>query len=184
MVGKGDRDYLLTAPVIHRIIGDRCNDPPTLDVIEQRLGEVAETLKGTVIEGFSDTQPTKAWSASKKRRAAEDHTETRWHTLADRLAVVSGKAVLGSLARWSKAEFNVSFGSGTIISSMTSAEISSELRVFLERVERCAELAPGLSRLDRRRRLAGLRNACFHVYVFRNYAAVLPRNRVVVDSGA
>lgn len=137
---KEIENFLLVPSVIHRIIAQRCNESPTLDEIEQHLGDLAEILKNEVIEGFTDTEPTSSWTASKKRKAAEQHTDTRWGTLTDRLTVIPGKSALSLMARWSKEQFNVSFGRGTIVATMTPVDIPSHLRIFLDTVERCKPL--------------------------------------------
>jgi predicted ATPase len=137
---KEIENYLLMPGVIQRVIAERCADPPAVADLEQRLDELAESFKERVIEGFSDTEPTKGWKASTKRKAAEEHVNSGWDTLAKKLARVPAKDALSDLARWSKHHFDASFGRGTIVGSMSRDDVPGELRQFLEAVESCMPL--------------------------------------------
>ncbi len=137
---KEIENYLLIPTVIHRVVAERCCNPPTVADVEQRLDALAESLKPRVIDGFSDAEPTKAWKASTKRKAAEEHVNSKWKTLPDKLSLIPAKDALSALARWSKDNFGVSFGRGTIIDSMSRDDVPDELRRFLEAVEHCEPL--------------------------------------------
>jgi predicted ATPase len=137
---KEIENYLLIPAVIQRVIAMRCTNPPTVADVEQTLEEVAESLKARIVDGFSDSEPTKGWSASTKRKAAEEHIAPSWGTLAGKLARVPGKDALSGLAAWSKDNFDVSFGRGTIVAAMSQADLPAEVQSFLAAVEGCTLL--------------------------------------------
>lgn len=141
---KEIENYLIVPTVIIRAIEERLpkrTKPPSIIEVEQELDKVVEFLKDQAFDAISneillDDRKLGQIGANK---AARILLEQRWKTRESRLGVVSGKAVLTHIARWSQDEFGVSLNSSLLARSMRPSEVPLELRRVLEAIARGEE---------------------------------------------
>lgn len=115
--------------------------PPTLAEVEQELDAVIDLLKDETFDAISneillDDRKLGQVGANKAARVV---LNLRWKTRESRLGVVSGKAVLTHIARWSQDQFGVSLNSSLIARSMRPSEVPLELRRVLEAIAKKEE---------------------------------------------
>ena len=142
---KEIENYLLNPRVLHRVI-QRCakKPPPPLNAVEDKLHEIADRLKQTVLAGYMDSfhlEDRKIQPSTAAQRAA-DWVDQRWGTIEEKLQLIPGKEALTRLSEWAGKEFNASFGSMTVLRGFTRNEVPAEIAKVLEAVEQNVELEP------------------------------------------
>lgn len=136
---KEIENYLIVPNAIIRAIEERLpkrTKPPTVAEVEQELDAVIDLLKDETFDAISneillDDRKLGQVGANKAARVV---LKQRWNTRESRLGVVSGKAVLTHIARWSQDQFGVSLNSSLIARSMRPSEVPLELRRVLEAI--------------------------------------------------
>jgi hypothetical protein len=142
---KEIENYLLVPDTIARVISFRCgrkSERPKPAIIHDKLIEIASELR----EDTTDCLATglHEWkrgvtpaTANKDARARIAHA---WESDAGKLAIVSGKEVLGRLSKWSKSTYNVSFSPATVARELRRDEISVEMQAVLSAIENLQNL--------------------------------------------
>lgn len=139
---KEIENYLLHPKVLHRVINKRAKKPPpSLEMVENRLHEIAEKLKQTVIDGcmdaflFEDRKIQPSTAAQRARKWVDE----RWDTLEGKLRLIPGKEALSRLSEWAGQEFNATFGSVTVLRAFAQNEVPAEIARVLEAIEQNVE---------------------------------------------
>jgi energy-coupling factor transporter ATP-binding protein EcfA2 len=144
---KEIENYLLVPAAILRAIEARIakrTKPPTLVEVDGELDRVVDALRDETFDGISnevllDDRKLGPVGANKKAR---QFLEQRWKDRQSRLAVVSGKAVLTHVARWSQDQFGVSLSPSLLARSMRFPDVAAELRGVLEAIVKASPLPP------------------------------------------
>ena len=132
-------NYLLVPSAISRLLGKLCRgrrNYPNEDATRNKLDEIAELLKDTVVDGMADEIPRATGkTASTAYSLARKVVANGWGSLEGKMAMISGKAALAELNRWSQEEFKISFTNVRLASELRPNEIDSEIRDFLSAIE-------------------------------------------------
>jgi hypothetical protein len=110
---------------------------PTLSQIEAEIDRLCEAQKDDVFSALvtellplnRDKGAKFAVPEARKQQAAA------WASMDGKIAIVSGKALLSALSRWSKAKFGVSFGRLSIAQFLRSSEVDSEVKAVVSAIE-------------------------------------------------
>jgi energy-coupling factor transporter ATP-binding protein EcfA2 len=138
--------YLIDPEVIARVVSEvaaeRGTDArPTPGEIEALVVEATESLLQatsdrvgeryvTDVYRFEQSRPT----FTKANEVAREFVEQKWTSLADRLHVVSGKALLSSVRGLIQDRYKVSFGNERLAEGFLPSEVPSEIREALNRI--------------------------------------------------
>ena len=147
---KEIENYLIVPTAIIRAIEERVakrTNPPSLIEVEQEIDRAIDSLKDGAFDSISneillDDRKLGQVGANK---AARNLLEKYWGSRDSRLDVVSGKAVLTHIARWSQEQFGVSLNSPLIARSMRPSEVPLELRRVLETIANGQEFSSTLN---------------------------------------
>lgn len=133
-------NYLLVPSALARLIRKLSRNKrtaPDEDAIREKLDEIAEGLRETVVGGKAD----EIGRERTKLQASTAYTEARkqlngvWGTFEGRISVVPGKTVLAEFNRWLRDEYKISFSSASLAAELKANEIDQDVQGFLEAVE-------------------------------------------------
>ena len=133
-------NYFLVPAVVARVIGSRKVKGPgdtTEASVAEQLDAIADALRDDTLDAvaqefYSDNKPKGIGAANRQARAV---LEDAFASRQGKLAVVSGKKVLGELAEWSEKKYGVSLGAATIIRAMKPEEVPAEVRTVIEAIQ-------------------------------------------------
>ena len=127
---KEIENFLLCASAISRVIyyGKKPRRRPTEAVVEKEISRITDQMKDGVFDAFSQEHLSadRSGGVATANKLARTHL-AGWNDPAKRLRIVSGKAVLSELSRWSKEEYDVSFNAQTVAAAMEDYEVPNEL---------------------------------------------------------
>jgi hypothetical protein len=133
---KEIENFLLNPPAIRRVINRRAKQPPSTDEITEKMLEICEDFKDTVIDGLAaEIQKRERIDLVGANRRARDRIATAWAKPETRIALVPGKEVLSKISEWSQRKWDVGFGTATVAANMTRSEIVSEVKTVIEAIE-------------------------------------------------
>lgn len=135
---KEIENYLLVPSAIQRLISGRAmTSGPTRDDIFAEVDAIVERLRPDAISAIMDAlQPYNKKLTSGSLYKMADRWFGSITTRDAKWATVSGKAVLSELSKWSREQFDVSFGATTIARSLQRSEIAEEVVAVLTAFER------------------------------------------------
>lgn len=140
---KEIENYLIIPSAVERIITQNgTNGSPSVEEIESRIGEIANSLKDQTIDCFSqefhnEERSKGIASANKKARQLVD---SAWSTTTKRLSIVSGKKVISKLSSWSTENYGVSFGANTLLYEIKATELEQEVIDVVSSIENSIKL--------------------------------------------
>jgi len=135
---KEIENYLLHTGVIRRLIRERLKSgfPPSAEDITVEILRICELEKDNVLDGLAaEIQAGDKKLGTGAHRVAREQLKPLWDDPQQRLAMVSGKAVVSQLSAWAQREFGVSFGPAAIAKRFTIDEIPEEIRAVLLSIE-------------------------------------------------
>jgi hypothetical protein len=134
---KEIENYIVIPGAIHRVIGQDCTDPPSVEEITIKLLQIAESQKNEVYDNFAESfyledKGKGQKTANEKARAFLD---PRWSEGNESLHRVSGKTLLSSLSEWSKGQYGVSFGIAAILRVLRREDLPAEVVAVISSIE-------------------------------------------------
>ena len=128
---KEIENYLVVPAAIHRInyrmIGKLA---PSITEVENAISSECDAMRDYTTDAIANEvllQNRAAGLASANSMARNLVTDA-WKTSQGRLAIVSGKALLGRLSNWSKSKYGVSFGVSQVLGEIWPNEVHPEMR--------------------------------------------------------
>ncbi len=138
---KEIENYLII-PAVIEIAQSSTNGSPSVDEIENKIGEITDSLKDQTIDNYSqefhNNERDKGISAANKK--ARKLVDSSWALNTDRLSVVSGKKVISKLSSWAAEDFGVSFGANTLLHEMQVGELDQEVVNLVIAIENSTKL--------------------------------------------
>lgn len=137
---KEIENYFLLSGAITRAINAGIEDhgtPVTESDVKAALSDIAEELKEGTFDALAEYMQLadKARGVANANRLARARVEASWSTLEDRLGVVSGKAVLSRISKWSQDSKGVSLNPGAISRCMQPGDVALEVSHVLGSIE-------------------------------------------------
>lgn len=136
---KEIENYVLVAETITRVINQNRRAETTAvtaEIVTNRLDEIAESLREKTQDNLTEglrVDDTKG-SVQPAIRTARALVRQAFASGEGKLAIVSGKEMLGALARWSERQYGVTLGAATIIRSMRVEEVPGELAAVVSAI--------------------------------------------------
>lgn len=146
---KEIENYFLIPSVIARVVNARSRDGSrelaASDVV-QKLDDIAESLRLATQDDYANELhiDNKSRGLQSANRRARELLDQAFATHAGKIAVVSGKKLLGALGQWTQKEFGVPLGVAAIIRKMMTTEVPAEVKSFVEAVHHNRELSEEL----------------------------------------
>lgn len=130
---KEIENYLLEPEVIARVVRRRSKcGAPTAEDVSNMLLQACEGERDTVLDGIASAQDRKLGAGGAIKLAREF---LRQHWNGERLALVSGKALLSKLNDWTQENYQTSVGAVAIAKAFRPNEIPTEMLGVLEAIE-------------------------------------------------
>jgi hypothetical protein len=143
---KEIENYFICPEAVLRIVAThkRKGANPTIKDVEAKIDEIAESLRRSVLMALLAEYhaQNKGEGAPGAYDRAEAHIEAVWGTTDGRWSIVSGKAVISQLSRWTQETYGVGLNAYRLATEMTRAEIPDEMMAVVTAMER------GLSFVD------------------------------------
>ena len=134
-VRKEIENYLLVPSAICRVIAARAprRTAPTEAAVAAKINNIIEQLRNEITDGYAHElqKKNRGWQLPTANSRARTIVSSFWQTEQGRLSVAPGKKVLSALSAWSKAEFDVSFGTEAIAQGIHQHELDSEVRAII-----------------------------------------------------
>lgn len=133
---KEIENYLLVPSAIFRIIKNhtKSNEPIDIQIVEEKLNEIAEALKtetiGKIADEISKSNRNKATSTIYKEAEAE--LEKVWE---DKLSIISGKKILKRIKDWATNQYCVSFSLNTLAKEIKIDELDDEIKEIVRKID-------------------------------------------------
>lgn len=137
---KEIENYLFVPVAIQRLISKKSAKrmrPPTVEEVSSQITKLASSMENSVFDALSAELLAQnralgaAGSNKKARRILKDKKKEKNGLL----TLISGKALISSLSRWSQQEFGVSFNSISIANELKPHEIHREIADVLTAIE-------------------------------------------------
>jgi len=137
---KEIENYLLIPSAISRLITEGTDDNsegPSIEEVEKKIDEIAETLKTTVFDAMSQEYISndRSGGVPQANQRARHRLDQNWQTREGKLGVVSGKRVISQLSKWSQSNFGVSFGPLTVAKAVKDCEMPDEVKDVVKTME-------------------------------------------------
>lgn len=136
-------NYLLEPSVLERAVerlhaehhtgGARGRMPSLESLLQQLTDQLKSDVIGQLAEGRSAYARTTSSSETQKAR---EEVERRWSTLAERLSIVPGSALLQALRERLLSEYGVALTESSIISALRASDVQPEIRNLLQELDR------------------------------------------------
>lgn len=135
---KEIENYLIEPDVIARLIKQRAKKAsPTRDEVRKFLLAACEEEKDTVLDGIASLQDRSLGVGGANKKARE-YVNARW--TAERLHIVSGKALLSRLNEWTREQYGVTVGAMAIAKAFRAGELPGEIRQVITSIEEVTPL--------------------------------------------
>jgi energy-coupling factor transporter ATP-binding protein EcfA2 len=144
---KEIENYLLVPTAIQRLIASRTKGHfPSVEEISSEINRIVSDLRRDVTGAMIDTLNAlyKDKGAGSAYKVADSWCESAWQTTDGQWGIVSGKAVISELSKWSEARYKVSFGPVALARTMKESEVVAELREVLTAIEQERQINPTL----------------------------------------
>jgi hypothetical protein len=146
---KEIENYLLVPSAIERVLSSSARrgiSAPTGEAIRHEMRRIADDLREETTDAMADAiharNRGKGKGAGWASRQARAGLEEGWGTWEGRIALVSGKAMIGRLSEWSQGEFKVGLGAPRIARELRADEIADEVADVVRAVDRGERLPP------------------------------------------
>ncbi|MGA2809608.1 MAG: AAA family ATPase [Terracidiphilus sp.] len=136
---KEIENFLLQPRAIRRVLAARIKNGelPSVEELRQKILEICEAERRSIEDGFASAlvQANRKLDLITANRSARDKVEKMWQSEDARFAIVSGKAVLSELSKWTQKEFDLAFGPPAIARQMAQSELPAELAGVIRAIE-------------------------------------------------
>ncbi|MDI6451741.1 ATP-dependent nuclease [Anaerobaca lacustris] len=138
---KEIENYLLVPVAIVRVIEGRIpanRHCPTPEDVANQIEKIASSMRDDVFDAMSQQYLAgdRAGGVTAANRKARKRIEKAWQTREGRQRIVSGKRVVSELSKWSKDNFDVSFGAISLARAMTKKDVQKEVRGVIQAIVR------------------------------------------------
>lgn len=138
---KEIENYLFSPTAIYRIIKQkkRTSKSITLQIIENKLDELTESMKTEITDKFADEiqSNNRKWKPSTVNQKAREKVESLWH---NKMNIVSGKELLNKFNAWLNDEYKTSLSVNGLARELTKEEIPIEMIKVITAIERNTEI--------------------------------------------
>jgi hypothetical protein len=125
--------------VISRYISDRIKKGETVSLkeVREKLDEICESLRDETLDLISQqfNYAHRPRNPSEGNRYAREVLRERWTSLAGKLGVVGGKALLARISEWTHESFGIGLNAFILARFMRKEELDAELVSILEGME-------------------------------------------------
>lgn len=140
-------NYALVPNAITRVIARRTggNAPEHSDIVK-KIDQIAEGLRKDIFDSYA-TELLGEYGADKLKqsnREARSIVDDYFDSYDGRIALVSGKEVIGRLSEWSQQHYGASFGVMTVAREIRAEEVAEEVRAVLKRIDDGKEITRAL----------------------------------------
>jgi predicted ATP-dependent endonuclease of OLD family len=138
---KEIENYFLIPETIQRVIANDMRKgatPPTLQEVSSKISEIIDAQKFTIFNALAKElfAQDKAKGITVANEKAQQRVDAAWTSEEGKKAIVSGKAVISGLSRWSHQTYGVILNATRIIREMRPGEVESELARVITAVEK------------------------------------------------
>ena len=142
---KEIENYLLVPSVISKLIHElkRPNGAgPTEEEVAEALSRLADGLRDETQDALATElhASDRAGGVPRANRLARERVEQAWRTFDEKIALVSGKAMLSGLSAWSQATYGVSLSAARLAASVGGGDVPREVAEVLTGIEGGAAL--------------------------------------------
>lgn len=112
--------------------------PPTLKEVSSKILEIIDAQKFTIFNALAKElfAQAKAKGITVANEKAQQRIDTAWNSEEGKKTIVSGKAVISGLSRWSHQTYGVILNATRLLREMRPEEVESELARVITAIEK------------------------------------------------
>lgn len=133
---KEIENYLISQSAFYRLLkkNSKTKEPISLEAIEGKIDEIADSMKTDVIDKFADelSKKNRSWSPSKLNQEARKIVSSNWQ---NKLDIISGKEFLNSFNYWCMETYKTSLTVNGLSIELNKDEIPQEMIKVVTAIE-------------------------------------------------